>query len=311
MSAPDLDRAVAARATAQHGLVAARDVVALGGSPAAVRHRLATGRWRAAGPGVYRIAGTPVTWRSHLLAAVLAGGPGAVASHRSAGALHGLDGCRPGVPEVSVPRGRRYRPGGARVHESTDLHLADVRRVDGIPTTGPARTVLDLGAVLPGRRVHVALDCARRLGLTDWDRLLDTLVTHARRGRPGVGALRAILDAHHGESELTGSGSERLLAALLVTGGLPRPALQHEVRHDGRTYRIDLAYPAERVALEYDGSQHMARAVWESDHPRQNGIVLTGWTVLRYTRRDYLTEPDRILGEVRRALAQARLRGGP
>ena len=77
------------------------------------------GRWRAAGPGVYRIAGTPVTWRSHLLAAVLAGGPGAVASHRSAGALHGLDGCRLGVPEVSVPRGRRYRPGGARVHEST------------------------------------------------------------------------------------------------------------------------------------------------------------------------------------------------
>jgi hypothetical protein len=82
---------------------------------------LATGRWRAAGPGVYRIAGTPVTWRSHLLAAVLAGGPGAVASHRSAGALHGLDGCRPGVPEVSVPRGRRYLTEPDRI-------LGEVRR---------------------------------------------------------------------------------------------------------------------------------------------------------------------------------------
>jgi predicted transcriptional regulator of viral defense system len=127
MSAPDLDRAVAARATAQHGLVAARDVVALGGSPAAVRHRLATGRWRAAGPGVYRIAGTPVTWRSHLLAAVLAGGPGAVASHRSAGALHGLDGCRPGVPEVSVPRGRRYLTEPDRILGEVRRALAQAR----------------------------------------------------------------------------------------------------------------------------------------------------------------------------------------
>jgi Protein of unknown function (DUF559) len=209
-----------------------------------------------------------------------------------------------------VARGRRYRPPKIRVHESTDLNLATVIRVEGIPTTAVARTLVDLGAVVSVRRVHVALDNARRRSMTDWDELLDTLVAHARRGRRGVGALRAILDQHYGEVEKTGSGSERLVAILLAEAGLPRPVLQHEVVHEGRTYRIDLAYPAERVAIEYDGAQHAELEVWESDHRRQNDVVLSGWTVLRYTRRMYLHEPERIVREVRHALAQARARAG-
>jgi hypothetical protein len=207
-----------------------------------------------------------------------------------------------------VPRGRRYRPTSVRVHESTDLHLAAVTRIEGIPTTAVARTLLDLGAVMSQRGVHLALDNARRRGLTDWDQLLDTLVAHARRGRRGVGALRAILGQHHGEVEKTGSGSERLVAILLAEAGLPKPALQHEVVYEGRRYYIDLAYPAEWVAIEYDGKQHAEVEVWEGDHPRQNDVVLSGWTVLRYTRRMYLREPDRIVREVRRALTNARLR---
>lgn len=273
-----------------------------------MRHRLGSGRWIQVAHGVYRVARAPVTWHSQVLAAVLAGGPGAVASHRTAGALLGLDGCRRGTPEVTVPRGRRYRPPQVRVHESTDLHLAAVTRVDGIPTTAVTRTLVDLGAVVSRRRVHLALDNARRRSLTDWDQLLDALVAHARRGRRGVGALRAILDEHYGEVEKTGSGSERLVATLLAQAGLPKPVLQHEVVHEGRTYRIDLAYPAEWVAIEYDGRQHAEVEVWESDHPRQNDVVLSGWTVLRYTRRMYLREPERIVREVRQALAQAAAR---
>lgn len=306
----DIDRAVAALATRQHALFTDHQAADLGATRSMTRHRLRTGRWMRAGAGVLRLSGAPVTWHSQVLAAVLAAGPGAVASHRTAAALHGLDGCRPGVPEVTVPRGRRYRPTQARAHESTDLALAPVVRIEGIPTTAVARTVLDLGAVLPVRRVHLAVDNARRRRLTDGDELLDTLVAHARRGRRGVGALRAILDEHYGEIATPESWSERLLVALLVQAGLQKPVLQHEVVHAGRRYRLDFAYPDERVAIEYDGRQHAELEVWEADHPRQNDVVLAGWTILRYTRRMYLREPERIVREVRQALAAARARPG-
>jgi very-short-patch-repair endonuclease len=305
-----IDRAVATRAATQHALITARQFAELGGTATMARHRLRTGRWSKAAEGVFRIGGAPVTWHSHVLAAVLAGGPGAVASHRTAGALHGLDGCRRGTPEVTVPRNHRYRPRGVKVHESTDLHLAPIVPVDGIPTTAVPRTLVDLGAVMPTHRVHLAVDHARRHALTNWDQLLDVLVAHARRGRRGVGALRAILDQHHDEVAVTGSRAERLLVTLLVQAGLPGPVLQHEVEEGGRRYRLDFAYPQARVAIEYDGTQHTEREVWERDHPRQNAIVLTGWTVLRYTRRMYLREPERIVREVRRALAQARPAAG-
>lgn len=301
----DLDRAVAARAVRQHGLFTDRQAAAAGASPAATRHRLQRGRWTTVAPGVRRLAGVPVTWRSHVLAAILAAGPGAAASHRTSGILWELDGCRPGKPEISVPRGRRARVLGARVHESTDLHLADVRIIDGIPTTGVARTVLDLGAVVSPAAVHVALDSALRRGRTNWDEVLDTLVAHARRGRRGVGPLRAILAAHFGEVE-TDSDAERLLAALLTEAGLPSPVLQHEVELDGRRFSLDLAYPADRVGIEYDGRGHLEIERWEADHPRQNAIVLDEWRLLRYTRRNLVQDPQRIVREVRRALRAAR-----
>ena len=301
----DIDRQVAHLAARQHGLITAEQVHSMPALRPVARRRVSTGRWVKVAEGVYRIGGAPVTWTSELLAAVLAGGPGAVASHRSAGVLWGLDGCRPGLPEVTVPRGRRYRPDGVRTHQSTDLHLVHPVRREGIPTTPPGRTLLDLGAVVPLGRVHLALDDARRRGLVTWDDLLATLVAHARRGRGGVAKLRAILDEHFGEVAVTDSGFERLVVARLVQAGLPRPVLQYEVVVGGRAFRLDLAYPDERIAIELDGSVHLRRDVWEADHARQNALVLAGWTVLRFTWRDYLDRGPFLVGEVRRALNAA------
>jgi hypothetical protein len=242
-----------------------------------------------------------------LLAHVLSAGPGAVASHRSAAVLWELEGCRPGVPELTLPNGRRYRRPGVRTHESTDLHLVTVVRRRGIPTTPVARTLLDLGGVLHRDRVHVAIDHARRRRLTDWDALLTTLIDHARRGRNGVGTLRAILDDHYGE-EAADSGFERLVIALLLAAGLPRPVLHHEVTVRGHTCHIDLAYPDERIAIELDGLDHLRPEVFEVDRPRQNSVVLDGWAVLRFTWRQYRDRPDEVVADVRQALVRARLR---
>src|SRR5205807_6916903 len=75
----------------------------------AVAHRLNSGAWEHLFEGVYRLPGTPRTWRQRLMAAVLAGGPNAAASHRSAAALLGIPGFPEGIVEITTPRRRRHR----------------------------------------------------------------------------------------------------------------------------------------------------------------------------------------------------------
>ena len=290
-------------ASQQHGLVAVVQIEALGVGRSAVRHRLDRGVWASAARGVVRLGGAPITWESRLLAHVLAAGEGAVASHRSAARLWGIDAPRSDTPELTLPGTRRYRARGVTIHHSTDLDRIRPVRRSGIATTPVDRTLLDLGAIAGDRAVLVAIDSARRRKLTTWDRLLDTLVLHARRGRDGVGTLRAILDEHFGEGAVTDSGFERLVLSVLRQAGLPTPVLQHEIRLGRRTYRLDLAYPDHRLAIELDGTVHLERAVWQHDHERQNALVLAGWTVLRFTWSDYMTRRFHLINEVRSALA--------
>jgi very-short-patch-repair endonuclease len=287
----------------QHGLVTRRQAIEVGMSRGAIRHRLSQGLWVGALPGVYRVTGAPASWEARVLARTLAAGPEAVASHRTAACLWGFDGARRGLPELTIAAGRRYHgPPGARVHRSSDLHLVAPVWRSGVPTTPVGRTLLDLGGVVPGPLLHLAVDDARRRRLVDWDGLLDVLVAHARRGRRGVGALRRLLDEHAAELAATDSGFERLAIALLRTAGLPAPVMQYEVVTAVGRFRLDLAYPEPRVGIELDGSIHLRRDVWEADHARQNALVLAGWTILRFTWRDYTRRPTALVGQVREAL---------
>jgi very-short-patch-repair endonuclease len=286
----------------QHGLATVEQLRALGVSRQMMRTRLASGLWVKADATVIRLAAMPVSWEGEVLARVLAAGPGAVASHRTAGALWNLDGRRRGIPEIAIPRGRTYRRAGVRVHESRDLHLITSTLRSGIPTTPVARTILDLCAVVPVEDIQLAVDSARRQRVTDWAELLDTLARHARPGRPGVRVLRHHLDQHFREEAVTDSAFERLVMVLLATAGLPRPVLHHVVRSERATYEIDLAYPDRMLAIELDGGVHLERSVWEKDHARQNALILAGWRLLRFTWRDYAREPTRIIREVRTAL---------
>ncbi len=89
------EAAVAALACRQHGVFSCRQATDVGFTAKMRQVRLANGRWETLHPAVYRLAGTPATWHQGLMAACLAAGPGAVASHRSAGTLWRLDGLDP------------------------------------------------------------------------------------------------------------------------------------------------------------------------------------------------------------------------
>ena len=300
----ELDRGLADLASRQHGTFSARQALQLGGTRLMLHGRERAGRIDKVDVDVYRIAGVPPSWESRIMAVALSAGSGALISHRAAAALWGFEGFNRGVPEVTIPRGRKYRRTGVRTHESTDLDRTSPRQRAGIPLTDPSRTLLDLARFIGDRRLLQAVESARRSHLTSWPELIATLVKHARRGRPGVRRLRRVIAANAHRDEITDSDFELLVLALLREHALPEPVLHHQLRgSDGRLLaEIDLAYPHLKIAIELDGKVHQSDEVFERDRPRQNQIALEGWTILRFTWKTFRDRPDEIVREIAAAI---------
>lgn len=159
------EREIAKLAERQRGLVTRAQLLDLGLTRVAIDHRMKSARLHALYRGVYTVGHGQPAEGARELGAVLACGPRAAASHRSAAWLWRLQSRPPEDAEVSVVgRDCRSRP-GLRVHTLAALDRRDLRRLGGIPITSPARTILDLAAVVQGRKLEqaVAEAQARRL----------------------------------------------------------------------------------------------------------------------------------------------------
>ncbi len=108
-----------------------------------IASRVRSGRWATVRPGVYIVGAVPATWAQQVMAAVLAAGGGALASHRTAARLWGLV-PRSGQIQVLVSHDRRVRLSGVGVHRSRLLVDEDRSARIGIPTTSLDRTIADL-----------------------------------------------------------------------------------------------------------------------------------------------------------------------
>jgi very-short-patch-repair endonuclease len=97
---------------------------------------------------------------------------------------------------------------------------------------------------------------------------------------------------------------ESVLRWLLHEAALPPPELQHVVTDASgeRVGVVDLAWPEQRVLVEFDGDLHRDRRTLVDDLRRQNGLVLAGWTVLRFSSADVLRRPAWVVATTRRAL---------
>ncbi|HEX2272566.1 MAG TPA: type IV toxin-antitoxin system AbiEi family antitoxin domain-containing protein [Acidimicrobiales bacterium] len=297
-------RRLAAR---QHGLVSRSQVRALGLTARQVDRRTADGVLVAVRRGIYRVAGSPSSPEQALLAACMAAGSGAVASHRSAAALWELRGVDWPRPELTVPIDRRPGVPGVTVHRSVMLGRPDVTRHRRIPVTTPARTLLDLGAVAP-ELVEPAMEDALFRSLVSLSSLRRTLDRVGAHGRGGTAVLRDLVDQRARGTAPTESPLEDALVALLRKHRLPEPVRQHPVTvGGGRWLRLDLAYPAARLGIEADGRRwHSGRADFQADRERGNLLVARGWTVLRFGWDDVGRRGDRVADDVRRLLQQRR-----
>ncbi len=268
-----------------------------------IEHRVGSGHWVREHRGMYRHAAMPSTPLSRLLAACMT--YGGLASHRSAAALHRIDGYRLHIVELSVAPGGNRAVNGVRFHQSTQLDLAKPVVKDGIPVTGLARTVLDVAAVVNRNRLDRTIDAVLRNGQLRRSDLWGVLVSHARRGRPGCAALKASLEDRFRDDPVPLSEWSRMVAELLTGAGLDYPALEHRV-HDARgafVAQVDLAYPAHRVAIELDSARwHDNRESFVNDRRRRNEVTLAGWDVLNFTWDDYAERPRALCTTVVRAL---------
>jgi very-short-patch-repair endonuclease len=299
----DADRIITEIAAEQHAAVSRRQLLDAGLSRRALEHRLATGRLLRVHAGVYRLAGHPPSALQSLTAACLAAGPGVAVSHRGAAFLHGIGGIGP-RPEVSVSGPRSPRPPGVLVHRVGQLVRPDVGTVDGLRCTRPARTVIDLAAVVGRAALAVALDDALSRRLLTCSYLRQRIEVLGRQGRAGTATLVDLLDDRADGRPQSTSEFERRLFELLRSGGLPVPRPQFEVAlPGGRTAFVDYAYPDVLLGIEADSFRHHAsRTDWSRDRTRNNLLIAAGWRILPVTWDDVVTSPDELLALLDRSV---------
>jgi very-short-patch-repair endonuclease len=267
-----LDRRIAEIAARQHGLITSAQLVGLGVDSSRASRRAQAGRLHRLYRGVYAVGHKKVSHHGRWLAAVLACGPGAVLSHRSAAALWGIRPQSSGPIELTVPGsgGRAHRP-GLILHRSQCLEPGETTRTQAIPATTPARTLADLGRVLEPDHLDAAIRRAEVMRL-------DIGV------QPGY------------EPDLTRSELERRFLRLCRRRGLPPPEVNVQVD----SFLVDFLWPEQSLIVETDGFRHHGtRSAFEADRARDARLRLLGYSVLRFTQRQLADDPAAVAGMLR------------
>lgn len=295
------ERAIQELAARQNGVVSLPQLKALGLGGSGVRDRVAAGKLQRLHRGVYAIGLAAPSAKGRYMAAVLACGPGAALSHRSAGALLGLRPSHRTAIDVIAPGRAGKQRAGIDVHRATGLEPRDIAPIDGIPCTTVARTLLDLAETIDRTALEKAVEQAEKLRIFDLAAVVDVLNRAGKRR--GATALRAVLRTYTPEPAFTRSDLEKRFLALCAEAGLPRPSVNNF--SDG--FEIDFVWPDRRLMVEVDSYRHHGtRAAFERDRRRDQDLTAAGWRVVRFTWRQVIDEPERVVARLHSLLAGQR-----
>lgn len=304
-----MDVELSALADRQHGVVSLPQLTELGLSPTAVRSRVQVGRLHRKHRGVYAVGRARLTREGRWMAAVLAYGPKAVLSHRSAAAHWGLLQDGRATIDITVPVGSiRSRPGIA-AHVSSRLYGAQVCVVDSIPSTTVARVLLDLAGEAGAEALKRAIGQAETKGLFHLEAVHSVLeLADGRRGASVLRGVLAELAAFGRPAGLTESELEDRFGALCRAAALPAPeAATWLTLSDGSAIKVDFLWRRERVVVECDGYRfHRGRVAFERDHRRDAQLALLGIETLRFTWGQVTAEPEHVVRVVAAVLARRR-----
>jgi very-short-patch-repair endonuclease len=215
-----------------------------------------------------------------MLAAALACGPNAVASHHASAALWGfIDYDLNRDPEVTVVGSSTRRHGGIQVHRTSILVPRDRSRAQDVPVTAPARTLVDLAATLDAPSLRPVMRRAQGLKLVNLRQLNEVLVRLApRRGSGRLSKLIATGAAP------TRSVLEDVVLDLLLEAGFEHPDVNKPLIVGGRRLIPDFRWPEQRLILEADGAAwHDDPLARYDDAERQAVLEAHGDRVIRIT----------------------------
>lgn len=250
-----------------------------------LKHRQATGEIVVVLPGVFGYAAVAETFVQRCLAATMWAGPDSGLSHESCGTLLRLDGCKDrGIIHVASSRRRSKIPSGIA------LHIARLEPVDravhlGIPITSVAKTLMDLGTVLPFDELELALEYALRRGYISLARMRLYLKTFGGKGKHGTLAIQRLMDDRPKGTPATGSVLEVQTLQFLRRHRFPPADRQVAIKDGGHFIcRVDFCYPDRDLLIEADSYEfHSGKQKWLDDIDKRNALPRLGWRLVIVT----------------------------
>lgn len=251
-------------------------------------------------PSVYRLDGTPETWRQKLRALTFWARRGYAFSHRCAAALWGFPRFTDEVIELVTTRNLRLES-PCVAHRVEALPYRDIASIDGLRVTSATRTLIDLAGTEPWPDVRASIDHALGRRWTTLERL--EIALQSQRNR--LEAVRELIRSYRGGDAPAESELEARVLEVFEASGLPRPRKQRAITVAGKLRRMDFWVPGTPLVVEADGyAYHWDERAFESDRRRGNALAARGFIVLRWTWRAIRDRPEELVWEALQIIAK-------
>ena len=298
--ASERERAISIIARRQHGLITTRQLMALGFTSQGINRRVQAGRLHRIHRGVYAVGHTVLIPNAYRHAAVLTVGDGALASHTTAAAIWGVRQTTTGRHHVTTTTDIRSRD--RIVVHRRPIHQDDRALRHGIPVTSLARTLVDLGDVVPPTHVRSAFVRGEQLRLIDMTAIDAALARSGPRQR-GPRVLGELLRGYDPRWQQTRSDLELAMLDLVAAHALPEPEVNAWI-HD--RFMVDFLWREERLIVETDGAETHGTATAQSVDARRDHVLTgLGYRVLRVNYDEVTRQQGRAASRVRTALSRA------
>ena len=266
---------VVALASAQHGVAGRRQLLASGIPPSQIDEWVKHGMLHVWHRGVYAVGHRVLGAHGRRKAAELAGGERAALCCQTAADFLNVRPNASGAIHLWVSSQRGRKIDGIVVHRFGDMLEEDIEEIEGIRTTTPMRTLVDMASTWNVETLEKAFARAELNQQFDLHSL--NAILARRPNRAGLGKIRHVMEIYAGPvPDMTALELRGL--EMVKRAGLPMPVPQYNLG----AHRVDFFWPDRLLILEMDSiRRHLTRGRWQSDQDRTNEHLAEGIATTR------------------------------